>query len=176
MNSSQAYESLSSKGSQWRRFRGLGSSDLNPLVLIVLVFLYRCMNNTLLPINLRSGHTFQRLPRQRPRNRSRTPPRPRVPPRNPSPSPIRSPVREMAERPIREFSRPSMTNTASCLVLPDRDVDFEIKLQQLSILPIFRGMPSEKAINHMQDFEAIVSTMSKGGLPEATTKEYTIMG
>ncbi|KAL6191579.1 hypothetical protein ACLB2K_037969 [Fragaria x ananassa] len=72
--------------------------------------------------------------------------------------------RDEEELPLSHYSCPSIVNSPSCIVLPNPNVNFEIKPNMLSILPTFHGMTNERPYDHIIEFDAICSTMRLGGL------------
>ena len=68
------------------------------------------------------------------------------------------------ELPLSHYSCPNIVDSPSCIVHPHPNVAYEIKHSTLSILPTFHGVAKEKPYEHIIDFDAICSTLNRGGL------------
>ena len=68
------------------------------------------------------------------------------------------------ELPLSHYSCPNIVDSPSCIVHPHPNVAYEIKHSILSILPTFHGVSKEKPYEHIIEFDAMCSTLNRGGL------------
>ena len=74
------------------------------------------------------------------------------------------------QRTLREMLLPGRNASPSCIIYPPDATNFHFRNGMIQLLPIFRGMESERAYLHVRDFEEVCATFNDQNCQEDTIK------
>ena len=67
---------------------------------------------------------------------------------------------------LREFARPLVGASGSCIRLGEAAINYELKGMYYNMLPSFFGMPTEDPLSFIREFYSVIQQMSLGVLNE----------